>query len=509
MHSASVGCERAPVPAAHARLLLGFPRDAARRPARVRRPGDVRAHRGTGAIAGAIAIDGSDANWAGIPSIADPTGDAGGFADRDITSVSIAPLEDALLVRIATAAPPVSDDLAYWLEIDYRGAMQLDLQIGLYPGSDDILWTYPEDAEPAFQYWSDSQLAVGGVVEARIPYAALAAALPPAMASDLSGAGARGWVRVWAFSEHPTTFARLDQVVMGSYRLAPTPFPLDPPRPAVAGPAVEMGMPLEGPWIIGQGPLTQGSHVDAWAWDLNRVDAELHESNPDPAWRTPSTTRSARPCTHRSPDPCASRGHRADQPPRTVPPPGALANLVQIDAPGNRSVSLYHLRQGSVPVSTAANALEGQLVGQVGNSVNSYSWPHLHLQAESPAGGTALQPIALREVEVQLNPATPMPGSAGSRAGSLARACSCSPRSRAVRRPRYGSRARRRRCRALPRVPRRRRVALARGQRALQRDRQRAAVRAARLGRGPAPARGPPRAPAIAQVCSAAVGSTP
>jgi hypothetical protein len=355
--------------------------------------------------AGAIAIDGSDADWTGIPALADPAGDAQGFAERDITSVSIAPLEDALLVRIATAAPPVSDDLVYWLEIDYRGYLALDLQIGLYPGFDDILWTYPEDADPAFQYWADSELAVGGAIEARIPYAALAAALPEAMAEDLSAASARGWVRVRAFSSHPITFERLDRAIVASYRLAPTPFPLDPPRPVAAGPAVEIGMPLAGLWWIGQGPFTQGSHAGGWAWDLSRVDAELRESDPDPgsansdyfafgrAVRAPVSGRVR-----------FARGTEPDQPPRALPPPGSLSNLVQIDAPGDRSVSLFHLRQASVPVSAGEEVGEGQLVGEVGNSVPAYSWPHLHLQAEAPAGGSELQPIALREVEVQINP---------------------------------------------------------------------------------------------------------
>ena len=316
-------------------------------------------------------------------------------------------------MRITTAADPVDDDLVYWIEIDYRGYLALDLQIGLYPGSDDILWTYPEDADPAFQYWSDSELAfgsdselaIGGVVEARIPYSALAPALPEAMASALSGAGARGWVRVWAFSSHPTTFERLDQAIVASYRLVPTPFPLDPPRPDPAGPAVEMAMPLDGLWWIGQGPFTRGSHAGGWAWDLSRVDAELLESDPDPG--TENTQYFAFGAPVRAPlaGPVRfARGTEPDQPPRQLPPPGSLSNLVQIDAPGNRSVSLFHLRQGSVPVNAGGNVVQGQIVGEVGNSVAGYSWPHLHLQAEAPAGGVDLQPIALREVEVQLNP---------------------------------------------------------------------------------------------------------
>ncbi len=378
----------------------------------------------------AIAIDGDGSDWSGIPAIADPPGDAGSFEDRDITSVSIAPLEDALLVRIATAAPP-SDEAIYWIEIDYRGYQTLDLQIGLYPGFDDLLWTYPEDADPSFQYWADSELAIAGVVEARIPYSALAPALPAEMASALSGAGARGWLRVWAFSEHPTTFARLDQAIVGSYRLVPTPYPLDPPRPAVAGPAVEIGMPLDGPWMIVQGPFTPGSHANAWAWDLSRIDAELHESDPDPGVANTDYYSFGAPVRAPLSGPVRfARGSQPDRPPRSVPPPGSQSNLVQIDAPGDRSVSLYHLRQASVLVNAGRRGRGSdrrsgrQLGGRAIPGRTCTSRPRLP-RAAPPCNRSRCATSRCSSTR-----AIPIPGSAGWRAGSRARECWCGPRAR-------------------------------------------------------------------------------
>jgi murein DD-endopeptidase MepM/ murein hydrolase activator NlpD len=349
-------------------------------------------------IASAIAIDGSDSDWEGIPSVADDAGDAGGDAARDITSLSIAPLEDALLVRIATAAAPAAGSLDFWLEIDFRGYLWLDLQLGLGDGFEDILWVYPEDGDPTLESGFDSQLAIGDAVEARIPYAALAPHLPAEMASALSGPDARSWMRVQAFSP-------VDRAVAASYRLKPTPYPLDSPRPAPAGPALEMSMPLAGPWLISQGPFSQGSHTGAWAYDLGRVDAELLEDDPHPG--TENAHYYAFGATVRAPVAGSvrfARGSEPDRPPRTDPPPGSLSNLVQIDVSPESSVSLYHLRQGSVAVNAGEGVVAGQIIGQVGNSVPGWSWPHLHLQAEAPAGGPELQPIALREVEVQLNP---------------------------------------------------------------------------------------------------------
>jgi hypothetical protein len=82
-------------------------------------------------VAAAIAIDGNCSDWGAIPEYADALGDAGGDASRDITSVAIAPLDDALLVKLETAGTPSTADLAYWLDIDFRAHERLDLQLGL------------------------------------------------------------------------------------------------------------------------------------------------------------------------------------------------------------------------------------------------------------------------------------------------------------------------------------------------------------------------------------------
>lgn len=51
-------------------------------------------------VAQNIVIDGTGADWGAIPTFADPVGDATGTPGEDITGVAIAPLDDALLVRI-------------------------------------------------------------------------------------------------------------------------------------------------------------------------------------------------------------------------------------------------------------------------------------------------------------------------------------------------------------------------------------------------------------------------
>ena len=86
---------------------------------------------------------------------------------------------------------PSTDDLAFWLYVDYRGLERIDLEIGLYLGFPDVLWTYPEGESATFQNWDHTASSIGAVVEARVPLDLLAPALPAAMAGDLTGSGAR------------------------------------------------------------------------------------------------------------------------------------------------------------------------------------------------------------------------------------------------------------------------------------------------------------------------------
>src|SRR5262249_32247494 len=150
-------------------------------------------------VAAALTIDGDGADWGAIPSLPDPAGDAGGDGSRDITGLAIAPLADSLAVRITTAAPPSTYPPSFWLYVDDVAAERVDLEIGLYPGFDDIVWTYPEGGTPTFHNFHDSELAIGNVVEARIPYAALQAAFPAGMPL-LTDPNARSYLRVTAFT---------------------------------------------------------------------------------------------------------------------------------------------------------------------------------------------------------------------------------------------------------------------------------------------------------------------
>lgn len=358
-------------------------------------------------IAEAVVIDGQGADWAGIPTFSGPTGDAGGDDSRDITGVSIAPLEDALLVRIETAGSPASLGVDFWIHVDFLGQQWLDLEIGLYPGWPDILWIYEEGQAATFQYWDDSVLAIGDVVEARIPYALLDPLLPPSMQGKLGGSSARSWVRVLPYTVDGSV---VDWgAAAASYRLAAAPYPLDPDLPPGGEDSVVLPPPLDGKWYVGQGAFGLGTHAGYWGYDLSIVDGALHPDDPYESSDNEDYFSFGQPIRA----PLAGTVYSLDdsQPdlqPRTFVPPPTPPNFVYFDIGGGIALLFSHLKQGTIPLAPGQAVAAGALMGSVGHS-GSASWSHLHLGGEEIGVGSPGVPLALTGVEVSLNHAASDP----------------------------------------------------------------------------------------------------
>jgi hypothetical protein len=239
----------------------------------------------------AITVDGNPADWGAIPAFADPSGDAGGDPLRDITRVRIAPTANALYVLIQTAGAPSTDDWAFWIRIDFTGEQFYDVELAINDSGNDGLSYMPEDGctAPAPDYcsmsWEHATVAIGSVVEVRIPYAELDAVLPPAMQGKLSGSGARPFLRVQphtvAYPPPRYFYAEIDDgSAVGSYRLVTTPYSLDSALPAGGSPFTAVPDPMPGLWYVGQGSFTHGSHTGIWGYDLQRTDNALHIESP-------------------------------------------------------------------------------------------------------------------------------------------------------------------------------------------------------------------------------------
>ena len=355
-------------------------------------------------VAAALSVDGDGSDWGAIPNFTDPAGDAGGDPSRDIVGFAIAPLADSLVVRIQTAGPPSSYDLSFWLDIDFMGQEPLDLEIGLYAGFPDILWTYPEGGTPFFQTFNDSQLAIGNVVEARIPYAVIAPLLPADMAAALTGPNARSWVRVTPFTMDysQASVPRVDTgPAVASFRLVPTPYALDPPLPAPGTP-VPVPPALADQIYVGQGAFGLGSHAGYWAYDLNQVDALLHPDANSPSPNLADYYSFGKPVYAPLAGVVTSLdSHNPDLPPRSAAT--GNPNFVTLDIGGGNSLFFDHLKQDSITVGLNQSVAAGQQIGNVGHS-GSNTWPHLHLGGMLTADNSQSYPLAHTEVEVGLNP---------------------------------------------------------------------------------------------------------
>ncbi|MGH0029701.1 MAG: hypothetical protein ACQGVC_07915, partial [Myxococcota bacterium] len=95
-----------------------------------------------------IVVDGDGSDWGAIHTFADPVGDAGGDPTRDITGVAIAPLDDALLIRIDTDGTPPSTGRVFWILFDFLGQQFFDVKISFNLDFTDDLDVFPEGETP-------------------------------------------------------------------------------------------------------------------------------------------------------------------------------------------------------------------------------------------------------------------------------------------------------------------------------------------------------------------------
>ncbi|MBI1742391.1 hypothetical protein HYR54_04905 [Candidatus Acetothermia bacterium] len=367
-----------------------------------------------------IQIDGKVNDWEGIPAFTDPAGDAQGDCSRDLVKTAIAPGENELYILLVTACKPSLDDRTFWFNVDYRGitkkAWTYDYRIGIsLHGPHGFRYTEENQPEVRADYSDVAEAAIDDVVEIKVPYTALARHLPPAMAEQLRGDKARSWVRVSPFAYNNRTRQYIDYgATVASYRLIPTPYPLDQPLPRSGTAPLAIELPLNGKWVIWQGAFTSlldASHHDIWAYDLVSVDQALapsrvydssdgsysHHNEDYYGWGQPIFT------------PVVTRvinvhDGTPDNIPPQVPQNAAVCNNVLLDIGANVGLRLCHFRQGSVTVTAGEQIPAGKVVGLTGNSGVS-GWAHLHMSFEQLPEARLTLPMALANVRVSLNPA--------------------------------------------------------------------------------------------------------
>jgi hypothetical protein len=355
-----------------------------------------------------LRLDGRDEDWRALAELSDPRGDAGPDRSRDLVGAAIAPTETDLWLMLRTAAPPSAEPRSFYVEIDLAAPYGYDVLVELaarpaIPTARRLDRAGMATGEP----WTlrGTRLALGRVLEARIPWSDLAEGLLEEVASRMTGEAARPWVRIRTYTwDH-----REERIVdcgpsVASYRLRETPYPLDEPLPERPRPPVPLPLPLAGRWFLLQGPMGGHSHQGIWAYDWIRLDATGQAHQPGGrasndqyfAWDRPVfAPRGARVVV--------ARDGFDDLPPDSAPAGPLAGNQVSLDLGGALGLDLFHLRRGSVEVQAGQGVEAGQLLGRVGNSGRTGS-PHLHAAVWESGFPRRTVPVALPRVRVGLNP---------------------------------------------------------------------------------------------------------
>jgi len=354
-----------------------------------------------------LRLDGFDTDWKPFPQFSDPQGDADGDGPRDLVAAAIAPTDSDLWVMLRTAAAPSADPLAFYVRIDLFGDRGYRLRVEWLAGGETLsVRLLDERGQPGpAMPMRRSRLAMRRCIELRIPYSDLAAALPEDLAKLVSGDSARPWVRVACNSWNARQLKMCDHgPAVGSFRLLPTPYPLDAPLPERPRPPIAMPLPVNGPWLVMQGSHGSFSHQGVWACDLVRVDAVGNCSQPVDSKKVEDYLAWGQPVFA----PVDGRVLRAvgqvdDSPTFGRLTAGAPCNEILLATAQGCDLNLIHLRKDSLLVRQGELVRAGQPLAAVGNSGASDA-PHLHLALWTTAASPArTAPLALRNVRVGLN----------------------------------------------------------------------------------------------------------
>jgi len=358
-----------------------------------------------GLLATGLRVDGSAEDWAGFPFFPDEDHAPPAEPALDILRMAVAPRESDLLVVLETAGRPSKEPFVFGLSIDFLGLGAEDAKVLFGAPGAGPFRLMPEDGKDILDTFRTVEVAVGEVVEIRVPLLLLASRFPGKTGPDFLAGRRRPFVRVRAWSGRPGAPAVTDEgPSVGSFLLARTPFPLDPPGPRPGTSARSVGFPLEGKWFVRQGAFGLWTHQDQWAYDFSLVDGSLQPSSIPGSRRMedyPSFDRPVRAPEEGSVAYLEQR--RKDNPPLADVTGKDSGNTLILRFADGLRLYLGHLRKDSVPFARREEFEAGARIGAVGNSGATRA-PHLHLSVQQRPGDFTGIPLTLRDVRVGLNP---------------------------------------------------------------------------------------------------------
>jgi hypothetical protein len=365
-------------------------------------------------LAEKIVIDGKGGDWEGIPAqkTGRPVGDR---PSEQVVWAAVAPREKELLIAAGTAKKPSQAAGTFWFGIDCCGESSVDVDISLTTTFtrfevDQVRCRVraPDGEVVSSRMVAGVQVAIGEVIEVRVPYSVLRGLVPPESAAEVETPALRPWVRVRSFSRDTGNQRWVLGPAAASFRLVAERYPLDSPlrRPGKSPRAVRM--PVRDKWFIFQGEYASRTHSASWGYDLGRHDADHspyqrefeRKREESYSWDQEVIAPEAARVT-------AMRNDSPDEPVTEKIPTAAeskLANGVNLMI-GRELLGLYHFRQDSVKVTRDAMVTPGTPLGRIGNSGRT-AGPHLHVSLSSwdnTIRRWTTQPLSLASVRVSLN----------------------------------------------------------------------------------------------------------
>ena len=358
------------------------------------------------ARAAKIRVDGISHDWKDVPTFADADPAPVAEGGLDIEGIAVAPLEDSVLVRIATAKFPSRAKRAFSLEIDFLGRSSRDAVVRFGAEGEPEVTVLPEDGKRALLPAVPVEIAAAEAVEVRVPLSPIAAALGEPGKAWLRGER-RSFVRVLACSWLPGGLKEATADVgpaAASFRLTDPPPTLDPPLAPDAEPKRVLLMPLAGKWFLRQGADGLWSHRGLVAYDLSLVDHALRPTAATGSKRLEDYYAFGKPIFAPEPGTVVFDSLQGeDRAPLDANAGKDAGNTMVIRFADGFRLLLGHLRSGSLAVDREAAFRLGAILAEVGNSRASGAPPRPRARPARPGEFVGL-PLGFRKVRVGLNP---------------------------------------------------------------------------------------------------------
>jgi hypothetical protein len=344
-------------------------------------------------VANGITVDGKGEDWEKIPKISIPP-NASIEGSRNITSLSLAPLENRFLVFIATRDKPSKVPWSFYINLNTTKETKNDFQIGFH-SNDATVRVYSRYTEAYRAKLPGLKMVLGEVVEIEIPYSSLENLIKPELKAEYQLNKRNTFARVAAFTFDNGKNISIDEgISYTSYYLSKGSQSLDDDLPKPIESPILISTPVKEKWFVNNGSW-QGTHE--WEYDLtirnvrwkSTVGNESKKNSDYFAWDTQIYSPVSGVVMYTVTD-------TEDGIPGDKTSSKGTNNGVWIQTDDGVKVYLVHMKKDSISVGKGKRVEIGTEIGRTGSSGRSTE-PHIHL------GAGKLHSVRFQNVKVGIN----------------------------------------------------------------------------------------------------------